>query len=270
MDYDGPARDGHNGVAGGKKEKQPVNAQTGKQIGLLAVFVALLALLGWGINHFGNADVTQSQAAPQPASKMDAAKIAAEWPQIVAHAAAPPRGRSDTRYTLAEFGDFQCPQCGKARPILEKMLALHPAQVNLIFLHRPFPTIHQYAVAAGKASVIAAAQGKFWPMYDVLYSHQDDLEPGFYPQYAADAGLNVAQFKAAQAAGEGQKAVQDASAFADSLNVQETPTVLLYDSQKKTVIIYVGMAGTKNADGSVQYPGISSLVNSPLWAAKTR
>lgn len=242
-----------------------MNSQTAKQLGLLAVFVALLALLGWGVNHFGNAS-TPTANRPQPAPKMDAAKLAAQWPEIAAHAAAPPRGQVSARYTLAEFGDFQCPQCGKARPILEKLLAQSPAQVNLIFLHRPFPTIHQYAIAAGEASTIAARAGKFWPMYDVLYSHQDDLEPGFYPQYAAEAGLNAAKFKAAQTAGEGKKAIEDASKFADTLNVQETPTVLLYDNQAKTVTIYVGMQGTKNADGSPQYPGIIALSSSPPWA----
>ena len=246
-----------------------MNSQTGKQIGLLAVFVALLALLGWGINHFGNAAATQVADKPQPAAKMDAAKLAAEWPTIVTHAAAPPRGQSDARYTLAEFGDFQCPQCGKARPILEKLLAQSPAQVNLIFLHRPFPSIHQYAIAAGQASVIAASEGKFWPMYDVLYSHQDDLEPGFYPNYAVEAGLNQGQFKAAQTAGVGKKAVQDASDFADSLNVKETPTVMLYDSKSKTVTLYVGLQGTKNPDGSPQYPGILDLQSRPPWAGQT-
>ncbi len=242
-----------------------MNSQTAKQLGLLAVFVGLLALLGWGVNHFGNASIPAANR-PQPAPKMDAVKLATQWPEIIAHAAAPPRGQATARYTLAEFGDFQCPQCGKARPILEKLLAQSPAQVNLIFLHRPFPTIHQYAIAAGEASVIAAKQGKFWPMYDVLYSHQDDLEPGFYPQYATDAGLNAAKFKAAQTAGEGQKAVEDASKFADTLNVEQTPTVLLYDSQTKTVTIYVGMQGTKNVDGSPQYPGIIALSSSPPWA----
>ena len=244
-----------------------MNSQMAKQVGLLAVFVGLLGLLGWGVNHFGNASIPAANR-PQPAPKLDAAKLAASWPEIAAHAAAPPRGQAAARYTLAEFGDFQCPQCGKARPILEKLLAQSPAQVNLIFLHRPFPTIHQYAIAAGEASVVAAKQGKFWPMYDVLYSHQDDLEPGFYPQYAAAAGLNAAEFKAAQTAGEGQKAIEAASKYSDSLNVQETPTVLLYDSQAKTVAIYVGLQGTKNADGSPQYPGIVSLSSSPPWAGR--
>lgn len=245
-----------------------MNSQTAKQLGLLGVFVALLALLGWGVNHFGNAGTDPSARAPQPAPKMDAAKLAAQWPQIVAHAAAPPRGQTTARYTLAEFGDFQCPQCGKARPLLERLLAQNPAQVNLIFLHRPFPTVHQYAIAAGEASAIAASEGKFWPMYDVLYSHQDDLEPGFYPQYAAVAGLNAEKFKAAQTAGEGKKAIEAASKFADTLNVQETPTVLVYDSQIKTVAIYVGLQGTKNVDGSPQYPGILSLSSSPPWAGR--
>ena len=135
-----------------------------------------------------------------------------QWPEIVAHAAAPPRGNPHARYTLVEFGDFQCPQCGKARPIIEAMLRQSPDQVNLLFFHRPFPQMHQWALAAAEASEAAAAQGKFWPMYDDLYSHQDDLEPGYYAGYAADIGLDAKTFQAALASHQFQAKVAQAPA----------------------------------------------------------
>ena len=194
--------------------------------------------------------------------------LEAQWPNIVAHAAAPPRGNPAARYTLAEFGDFQCPMCGKARPVIEAMLRKYPAQVNLIFLHCPIPTVHKWALAAGQASEIAAVQGKFWPMYDILYSNQDNLEPGYYGGYAAQAGLSEAKFQAAFDAGQGQAQMKAASAFADSLNVQETPTILLRDNTAKTVTVYVGTQGTKNADSSLQYPGVNALAAHPPWAGK--
>lgn len=241
-----------------------MNSRTGKQIGLLAVFVAMLGALAWGISHFSGAIDGQKRNSPAP--KLDAAKLAARWPEIAAHAAAPARGPAGARYTLAEFGDFQCPQCGKARPVLEGLLARSAGQANLLFLHRPFPNIHPYAIPAGAASAAAAAQGRFWPMYDVLYSHQDDLEPGFYPAYAAEAKLDPARFKAAEASGNGKARIAAASKFADTVGVQETPTVLLYDRKAKTVTVYVGLDGTNNADGSAQYPGIRALAAGPPWA----
>ena len=240
-----------------------------KQIAVLLVMLALLGVLGFYMNSVGGsggAGLPGTQPPkPVPAPTLNTTALEAKWPQIVKNAAAPPRGNAAARYTIAEFGDFQCPQCGKVYPVLETILKKYPAQVNLIFLHRPFPTLHPWALPAGQASEIAAAQGKFWPMYDTLYTNQDNLEPGYYSTYAQQIGLNKDQFKAAFAAGQGQSQMKAASAFADSLNVQETPTILLRDNQAKAVTVYVGTTGTKNADGSPQYPGVQDLAANPPW-----
>ena len=236
-----------------------------KQVVVMLVMLTLLGLLIFWINRAGSGGIAGTPPKPVPAPTLDTTALEAEWPQIVKNAAAPPRGNADARYTLAEFGDFQCPQCGKVYPILETLLKKYPSQVNLLFLHRPIPQLHQWAIPSGQASEIAAAQGKFWPMYDVLYTHQDNLEPGYYSAYAAQIGLNKAQFQAAFDAGQGQSQIKADSAFADSLNVQETPTILLRDNQAKTVTVYVGTIGTKNADGSPQYPGVQNLAANPPW-----
>ena len=239
-----------------------------KQIVVMLVMLALLGVLIFWINSVGGsggASLPGTSPKPVPAPTLNTAALETEWPQIVKNAAAPPRGDAAARYTLAEFGDFQCPQCGKVYPVLETLLRKYPAQVNLIFLHRPFPTLHQWALPAGQASEVAAASGKFWPMYDALYTNQDNLEPGYYGAYAQQIGLDKAKFQAAFNAGQGQSEIKAASAFADSLNVQETPTVLLRDNQAKTVTIYIGTTGTKNADGSAQYPGVDTLASSPPW-----
>ena len=253
---------------GARKKRGPQ-----KQIVVMGVMLALLGVLIFWINSVGGSGGSspfgggQSGTPPKPvpAPTLNTATLETKWPQIVKNAAAPPRGTANARYTLAEFGDFQCPQCGKVYPVLESILKKYPAQVNLIFLHRPFPTLHQWALPAGQASEIAAAQGKFWPMYDTLYTNQDNLEPGYYSTYAAQIGLDKAKFQAAFAAGQGQPQIKAASAFADALNVEETPTILLRDNQAKTVTVYIGTTGTKNADGSPQYPGVQELANKPPW-----
>ena len=244
----------------------------GKKVALLVIWLVLLGGLIFWIKTAGSngGEALPGVIAPKPspAPTFNTATLEAKWPQIVAHAAAPPRGPADAHYTIAEFGDFQCPQCGKARPFIDSLLKKYPAQVNLIFLHRPFPQLHKWALSAGQASEIAGAQGKFWPMYDILYRNQDNLEPGYYAGYAAQAGLNAAQFKAAFDAGQGQAQMKAAAAFADSLGVQITPTLLLRDNTAKTVTVYVGTIGTKNADGSPQYPGVETLAAHPPWAGK--
>ncbi len=250
-------------VIGTRKKSGPA-----KKVILLVVWLALLGGLIFWIKTMGGSGgpgETAGPAKPVPAPVLNTAMLEAKWPQIVAQAAAPPRGSAAAPYTIAEFGDFQCPQCGKVYPLLETLLQKYPAQVNLIFLHRPFPVLHQWAVPAGQASEIAAASGKFWPMYDILYTHQDNLETGYYGDYAAQAGLDKAKFKAAFDAGQGQSQIKAASAFADSLGVQETPTILLRDNAAKKVTIYVGTIGTKNADGSPQYPGVQTLLSQPPW-----
>jgi protein-disulfide isomerase len=240
-------------------------AKGNKKAILLVVWLVLLGGLLFGITHFGSGggstDVPQvSQKTGPPAPEPEA--IATRWPEILAHAAAPPRGDASAPYTMAEFGDFQCPQCGRVRPFLEHLLARYPKQVNLIFVHRPFPNIHPYALAAAEASDVAAAQGKFWPMYDMLYEHQEDLEPGSYGDYAAKIGLNKAQFEAALMARTGKPGVDAATQLSDSLGVQETPTVMVHDNVHHTVMVYVGLSGEDNPPG---VPGIRELIAHPPW-----
>ena len=238
-----------------------------KKVVLLVVWLALLVGIVVWINLAGRPPAPISAPPSNPMPRLNAANLEAQWPQIMAHAAAPARGSAGARYTIAEFGDFQCPQCGKARPVLEKMLAQYPAQVNLIFVQRPLPPrVHEWAFPSGQAAEVAAAQGKFWPMYDVLYTHQDDLEPGFYGDYAATAGLDRAAFQKAFDAKQGAEKLAASSALADTLDIQETPTILVRDNVAKTVKIYIGLNTNGNRADNVPFPGLDDLTAGMPWA----
>lgn len=233
-----------------------------KKIMLLGIWLAMLAGVIVWVNRMSQPpDPIKVPATP----KLDPDTLAGQWPEIIAHAAAPPRGRANTPYTIAEFGDFQCPQCGAIRPQIETLLTEYPDQVNLIFIHRPFPSIHEFALPASQAAEIAAAQGKFWPMYDVLYAHQKELETGFYGNYAAQAGVNKSQFQSAFDAGVGKKQVAVAARFADSLGITRTPWLLVHNNVAKTLTIYVGMDTKKNAAAGIFYTGINDLTQRPPW-----
>ena len=238
---------------------------------LLALWLCVLGGLAFAISHLGSGSEETSHAASAASvPSLNPNNMAAQWPQIVAHAAAPPRGNPQARYTVAEFGDFQCPQCGAVRPSLEKFLAQNAAQANFIFVHRPFPfytdgtVMHKWALPSAQASQAAASVGKFWPMYDALYAHQDDLEPGFYPQYAQKIGMSAAQFNAAYAAPDAKAKVDDAMKFTAALGIQSTPTILVHDNKSGQVWAYVGK------DGIPGQPGVLSLVAHPPWAAKAQ
>lgn len=99
------------------------------------------------------------------------------------------QGNANAPVTVAEFSDFECPFCGKARPILEGFARKHPAEVRFCFL--PFPLgIHPNAVPAAQAVLWARDQGKFWQMHDALFGQQENLKPEALPALAKSVGLD--------------------------------------------------------------------------------
>jgi protein-disulfide isomerase len=103
-------------------------------------------------------------------------------------------GRSDAPVTVLEYGDFECPYCGAARPPLEALVAENPDTVRLIYRHFPIANLHPHATQAAEAAEAAGAQGKFWAMHDMLFSHQDALEYEDLRVYADEIGLDLVRF----------------------------------------------------------------------------
>ena len=82
------------------------------------------------------------------------------------------RGPVDAPITVIEFGDFECPHCGRAEPVVRDLL--EDTDVRYVWRHLPLTDVHPQAQLAAEASEAAAAQGKFWEMHDLLLEHQDD------------------------------------------------------------------------------------------------
>src|SRR5581483_190972 len=80
---------------------------------------------------------------------------------------------TNTKVTIIEFADFQCPACGQAHPALKQILEEYKGKVTFIYRHFPLPQ-HQNAILAAKASEAAGEQGKFWEMHDMLYEKQNE------------------------------------------------------------------------------------------------
>ncbi len=102
--------------------------------------------------------------------------------------------RADPPITLLEYGDFECPHCGRAAPELEAVLAANPEIVRLVYRHFPLQTLHANAVTAGEAAEAAGAQGLFWEMHAMLYAHQDALDYDSICWYARALGLDFGRF----------------------------------------------------------------------------
>ncbi len=105
------------------------------------------------------------------------------------------RGNPSGAVTLVEYGDFECPHCGRAHPILNELLERMGDDIRFVFRHFPLTQIHPDAEPAAESAEAAAAQGKFWEMHDALFENQQELEPQSLVGYASDLGLNLPQFQ---------------------------------------------------------------------------
>jgi protein-disulfide isomerase len=103
-------------------------------------------------------------------------------------------GRPDAPATLLEYGDFECPFCAMARPVLEEVVADNPDTIRLVFRHFPITSIHPHALQAAEAAEAAGAQGKFWEMHDRLFTHQSEFDYVGLLRHAMAIGLRVEQF----------------------------------------------------------------------------
>jgi protein-disulfide isomerase len=103
-------------------------------------------------------------------------------------------GPPDAPVTLVEYGDFQCPYCRAAHVYVKEVLASLGDEVRFVFRHMPLTQVHPMAELAAEASEAAGAQGKFWPMHDGLFDHQDELSPALIAALGIRLGLDMDRF----------------------------------------------------------------------------
>lgn len=113
------------------------------------------------------------------------------------------KGPADARITIVEFSDFQCPACRAAEEPLHQLLELYGKDARFIFKQFPLETVHRNARAAAIAAECMGRQGKFWPLHDLLYAHQEEwgeLEDprASLEKYEKQAGADMPALKACQ------------------------------------------------------------------------
>jgi protein-disulfide isomerase len=96
--------------------------------------------------------------------------------------------------TLVEYGDYQCPYCGAAYPIIKEVQARMGERLRFAFRNFPISTSHPRAEQAAEAAEAAAAQGRFWEMHDLLYEHQAQLRDEDLHAYAERLRLDLGTF----------------------------------------------------------------------------
>jgi protein-disulfide isomerase len=97
--------------------------------------------------------------------------------------------------TVIAYCDFECPYCGRAFGRVKRLRERFSQQLRFVFRHFPLMHKHRHAQQAAEASEAAAHQGRFWEMHDLLFEHQEDLEPDDLYRYAESAGLDLSSFK---------------------------------------------------------------------------
>jgi protein-disulfide isomerase len=105
------------------------------------------------------------------------------------------RGPEDARFTLIEYGDYECPDCGAVFQALRGLHDDFPSRFRLVYRHYPYSGIHKNAEMAAQAAEAAAAQGRFWEMHDLLFQNQTALQWKDLLKYADILGLDVGRFR---------------------------------------------------------------------------
>ena len=105
------------------------------------------------------------------------------------------QGPADAAVTLLEYGDYQCPYCGAAYPIVKEVQARMGEELRFVFRNFPITTSHPNAEQAAEAAESAASQGKFWEMHDTLYENQRRLGDEDLRAYAEQLGLDLDAFE---------------------------------------------------------------------------
>jgi Na+/H+ antiporter NhaA len=105
------------------------------------------------------------------------------------------RGSADAPVTLVEYGDYECPYCGRAEPVIRELLDDFGDDLRYVWRHLPLNDVHPNAQNAAEASEAAAAQGAFWEMHDKLIHNQDQLGAPDPERHAAELGLDVGRFQ---------------------------------------------------------------------------
>lgn len=186
----------------------------------LLVLVAIVAVF-LGILTFSKRDAEQSNG-----------DNGGDTPTVSQHV----YGNAESKVTLVEYGDFQCPACLGFYPVIKELKEEYKDKFSFQFRHYPLSEIHQNAVISSRAAEAAAKQGKFWEMHDKLYENQNSWGTSASPSqifetYAQELGLDVEKFKEDMKSSEINAIVQADRNEARKQNYGSTPTFVLNGQQ---------------------------------------
>src|SRR5690242_3669875 len=105
------------------------------------------------------------------------------------------QGPPDASVTLVEYGDYECPDCGRLFLVMRELRKELRDTLRIVFRHYPLSGIHPHAQQAAEAAEAAGAQGRFWEMHDLLFEHQHALQFKALEAYAEELSLDIETFR---------------------------------------------------------------------------
>ncbi len=133
-------------------------------------------------------------------------------------------GPENAPVKLVEYGDFQCPYCGAAYPILQKIIRQMGDRLCFVYRNFPLTELHPCALDAARAAEAAGLQGQFWEMHDLLYLNQDRLDLESLAAYARALDLDLERFAADFAGLPVEARIESDVRGGESTGVRGTPT----------------------------------------------
>lgn len=189
--------------------------------------VVVVVILGFGI--FGIWKLASAPTTSAPVKNSVIEVTSKDWV----------KGKSDAPATLVEYTDFQCPACGAYYPIVKQLTDEMGDNLRFVVREYPLVSIHKNALSGARAAEAAGRQGKFWEMYDQLFSHQtewslaDDPMKSILPAYAQEAGLDVSKFRQDMADPTLDEKINVDRQSGDDLKIVGTPSFFLNGQQLK-------------------------------------
>jgi protein-disulfide isomerase len=156
------------------------------------------------------------------------------------------QGPATAAVTLVQYGDFECPYCRAAVPVVEELQQALGDQLRFVFRHFPLTAVHPHAQHAAEAAEAAAVEGKFFEMHAALFAHQDALDDQDLVQYAVELGIEPARIRDALGRNTYASRVLEDVESGIASGVRGTPTFYLDD------IRYDGNVGVRQFLAAIQ------------------
>jgi len=137
------------------------------------------------------------------------------------------QGPEDAPLTLVEYGDYECPSCGSAYPIVKRVQEKFGKRLRFVFRNFPLSKIHPHAESAAETAEFAAAQGRFWEMHDLLFENQEQLSEALYSELAEELGLSPTALRQALEEGRYKDRVRTDFSSGVRSGVNGTPTFFI-------------------------------------------